>query len=250
MLAKRIRLGTLATSSFILFSLPAAYSLLPLWQEQQRANLLEPASRFQISGFARSARTRPSQTRAMASTTTSSPPPELKSSDAMFGRFRIPSETIFYRSAFCMAFVNLRPIVPGHCLISPVRCVRYLKDLTEDEYTDLWLTARRVQAMLETHRSDSNVAFNVAVQDGKAAGQSVPHVHIHVLPRVKGDFERNDDVYEELQEWAPRSTAPSSQPDNEPLVVPDDCDRKDRTQEEMFAEAEEYRRVVESMAKL
>lgn len=35
-------------------------------------------------------------------------------------------------------------------------------------------------------------------QDGEAAGQSVPHVHIHCLPRKPGDFPRNDDVYEAL----------------------------------------------------
>jgi diadenosine tetraphosphate (Ap4A) HIT family hydrolase len=35
-------------------------------------------------------------------------------------------------------------------------------------------------------------------QDGPAAGQTVPHVHVHVLPRRAGDFARNDDVYDEL----------------------------------------------------
>ena len=35
-------------------------------------------------------------------------------------------------------------------------------------------------------------------QDGPAAGQTVPHVHIHVLPRKPGDFEKNDEVYDEL----------------------------------------------------
>jgi bis(5'-adenosyl)-triphosphatase len=36
------------------------------------------------------------------------------------------------------------------------------------------------------------------LQDGPAAGQTVPHVHIHVLPRRPGDFEKNDEVYDEL----------------------------------------------------
>ena len=46
-------------------------------------------------------------------------------------------------------------------------------------------------------------AFNVAVQDGTGAGQSVPHVHIHILPRYCGDLKRNDDIYNALEEWAP-----------------------------------------------
>ena len=37
------------------------------------------------------------------------------------------------------------------------------------------------------------------MQDGKAAGQSVSHVHWHILPRKPGDFERNDDIYAKLQ---------------------------------------------------
>ena len=38
------------------------------------------------------------------------------------------------------------------------------------------------------------------LQDGPAAGQTVPHVHIHILPRKAGDFEKNDEVYEAIDE--------------------------------------------------
>lgn len=46
-------------------------------------------------------------------------------------------------------------------------------------------------------------ALNIAMQDGEAAGQSVPHVHFHVIPRRKGDFDKRgggDAVYERLEE--------------------------------------------------
>lgn len=42
-------------------------------------------------------------------------------------------------------------------------------------------------------------ALTFVVQDGKDAGQTVQHVHVHIMPRRKGDFERNDDIYDELE---------------------------------------------------
>eukprot|EP00543_Licmophora_paradoxa_P005751 CAMPEP_0202451596 /NCGR_PEP_ID=MMETSP1360-20130828/9997_1 /ASSEMBLY_ACC=CAM_ASM_000848 /TAXON_ID=515479 /ORGANISM="Licmophora paradoxa, Strain CCMP2313" /LENGTH=168 /DNA_ID=CAMNT_0049070201 /DNA_START=206 /DNA_END=713 /DNA_ORIENTATION=+ len=148
-----------------------------------------------------------------------------------FGRFTIPSHHIFYTSTSSFAFVNLRPILPGHVLVSPKRVVPRLRDLDSQEYTDLWLAVREVQNMLEQHYTptkdddkDQVLSFNVAVQDGLGAGQSVPHVHVHLLPRLAGDFERNDDVYDELEQWAPRSDMPK---EKLALEVPDDGDRKD-----------------------
>ena len=92
-------------------------------------------------------------------------------------------------------------------------------------------------------------AFNVAVQDGPRAGQSVPHVHVHILPRTAGDFARNDDVYDELEAWAPRSEegAARKKQTGKRLEVLDDEDRRDRTMEEMADEADEYRALMQGM---
>ena len=160
----------------------------------------------------------------------------LTEGDILFGKFVIPKASIFYQSEKKSAgFVNLRPIVPGHVLVVPERVVPLFDDLSPDEYTDLWLSVREVQAMLRKHYGCS--AFNVAVQDGRAAGQSVPHVHVHILPRSAGDFTRNDDIYDALQEWAPREEMQSKIE----LVVPEDGDRRDRTRQEMADEAAQYR---------
>ena len=155
--------------------------------------------------------------------------------DLLFGKFRIPKESIFHRTEKSAAFVNLRPIVPGHVLVMPQRVAPLLSDLDLDEYVDLWATVRQVQSALQT-KLDCD-AFNVAVQDGRAAGQSVPHVHVHILPRKNGDFERNDDIYDALQEWAPRDELRQKGS----LDVPDDEDRRDRTPKEMADEAASYR---------
>ncbi|KAL3898263.1 MAG: hypothetical protein SGARI_006721 [Bacillariaceae sp.] len=157
-----------------------------------------------------------------------------------FGKFVIPQASIFARTPLSAAFVNLRPIVPGHVLVMPQRVTPLMEDLSTQEYTDLWLLVRSVQGMLKDHYEAT--AFNVAVQDGRAAGQSVPHVHVHILPRKGGDFARNDDIYEALEEWAPRSDMAKERTD---MDVPDDEDRVDRTPQMMADEAATYRRLLE-----
>jgi bis(5'-adenosyl)-triphosphatase len=186
------------------------------------------------------------------------------SDDAYFGKFVIPAASIFYRSPtseLSIAFVNLRPIVPGHVLVMSARSVARLEDLTNEEHDDMWRTVRVVQDILKqqyagkataattdsdktTSSSASSLSFNVAVQDGRAAGQSVPHVHVHILPRSSGDFARNDDVYQELEEWAPRPVAAASIGSSNAIDVPDDDQRRDRTREEMAQEAALYRKII------
>jgi bis(5'-adenosyl)-triphosphatase len=157
-----------------------------------------------------------------------------------FGKFNISNDHIFLQSDSSFSFVNLRPIVEGHVLVSPKRVVVRLADLTHEEYVDLWISVRKTQDLLV--KSYGPCSFNVAVQDGVASGQSVPHVHVHILPRRDGDFERNDDIYDELQEWSPsfKTQLPKAK-----LVVPDDKERVDRTHQAMMEEASKYRSLVQ-----
>ena len=164
----------------------------------------------------------------------------VQQGDVMFGKFVIPAASVFYRSAASSyAFVNLRPLVPGHVLVIPHANVPLLADLTDEAYLDLWKTVRVVQAILRL-QYPAATAFNVAVQDGRDAGQSVPHAHVHVLPRVAGDYEPNDQIYTDLEEWAPRDRSSKVK-----LDVPDDAARRDRTRQEMADEASLYRQIVE-----
>lgn len=105
----------------------------------------------------------------------------------------VPGRTVFFVSNYCFAFTNIRCVVPGHVLISTLRLTRRLQDLSQEEIADLFQTAVKVSKVIElAYGAQSST---VCVQDGASAGQTVPHVHVHILPRKEGDFANNDDIY-------------------------------------------------------
>ncbi len=113
-----------------------------------------------------------------------------------FGSFPISTTEIFYESKHAFALVNIKPIVPGHVLVVSRRRVDRFSLLHPLEVADLWNTAQVVGKVIEKQYTADSLTF--AIQDGRAAGQTVPHVHIHILPRIFEDFERNDMVYTEV----------------------------------------------------
>ncbi|EAY13815.1 HIT domain containing protein [Trichomonas vaginalis G3] len=101
--------------------------------------------------------------------------------DRSFGPWTIPKEHIFYESELSFAFVNLRPACEGHVLISPKRVVQFFDLLTDAEKLDLLNTATHVRDTMKASMHTEGCAMTI--QDGPAAGQTVPHVHFHVIPR-------------------------------------------------------------------
>lgn len=77
------------------------------------------------------------------------------------------------------------PASPGHMLIVPNRHVPNYFDCKEDEVKELWDTVKIAKKLVEKeHQPDS---YNIGINVSKAAGQSVPHTHIHLIPRYEGD---------------------------------------------------------------
>ncbi|KAH9504369.1 Nitrilase and fragile histidine triad fusion protein NitFhit [Bulinus truncatus] len=114
-----------------------------------------------------------------------------------FGHVRITSGQVFYRTRLSVAFVNIKPVLPGHALVAPLRVAVSLSDLNPAEVTDLFLTVQQVTEVLKKHFGATS--STMAIQDGMEAGQTVQHVHVHILPRKRGDFSDNDDIYDHLQ---------------------------------------------------
>lgn len=89
------------------------------------------------------------------------------------------------RTKFAWAVPTNIPIVPGHVLIMPIRHVADVSELTHRELEDiLHIRDALVPVMKDLFKAEG---FNYAWNEGAVAGQSVPHFHLHMLPRKEGD---------------------------------------------------------------
>ncbi|PKI63448.1 hypothetical protein CRG98_016115 [Punica granatum] len=138
-----------------------------------------------------------------------------------FGPYKISSKEVFYTTPLSFAFVNLRPVLP----------VKRFVDLTAEETNDLWLAAKKIGGQLEIFHKASSLTFTI--QDGPDAGQTVPHVHVHILPRKAKDFKNNDEIYDAIDEKGKEL--------KQKLNL--DQERKDRSLDEMTQEADDYRKL-------
>ncbi|KAL7419678.1 Dinucleoside triphosphate hydrolase [Cryptotrichosporon argae] len=159
----------------------------------------------------------------------------------LFSTFDVARQ-VFFRSPLSLAIVNLKPLLPGHVLVIPVRPVPRLTDLSPSEVSDLFLSVQTVGRALEA--AYGAAALTVSVQDGRAAGQSVPHVHVHLIPRRPGDLEHNDDVYPLLEDAEGALADDLRERESGERVVrpkwdaPKDEDRRPRSDDEMEKEAQ------------
>lgn len=92
---------------------------------------------------------------------------------------------IHLEADFAAAFPDAFPVAEGHTLVIPKRHVASLFELRDDEQQAIWKLVALVRARLLAELAPDG--FNVGVNDGPAAGQTVPHAHVHVIPRLNGD---------------------------------------------------------------
>lgn len=90
-------------------------------------------------------------------------------------------------SAVAIALRDSFPLTEGHTLVVPRRHVSSIFDLNTRDQAALWVLVGRVrETLLQQFAADG---INIGVNDGFAAGQTVEHAHIHLIPRRKGDVE-------------------------------------------------------------
>lgn len=88
-------------------------------------------------------------------------------------------------SEHAAAFPDAFPVSPGHHLLVPRRHVEDFFQLTDGEQADLWRLMARLRERLQAEHAPDG--FNVGVNAGEAAGQTVAHAHVHLIPRYAGD---------------------------------------------------------------
>jgi bis(5'-adenosyl)-triphosphatase len=186
----------------------------------------------------------------------SSPTTKIGAQPIRFGPFEVTKQ-VFLKTDHSFALVNLKPLLPGHILVCPLQPRRRLSDLTPVETGDLFTTVQLTQELLgktyfpEPHNATAG-SFTVAVQDGPESGQTVPHVHVHVIPRTKGDMKEPDEIYvamanedgnvggalwDKMQRPVPGGSMPKIE----------DAERNARTEEAMIEEAEGFKAKLSEM---
>lgn len=94
-------------------------------------------------------------------------------------------ESIVLENERCVAFLDRFPLTRGHTLVAPKSVVSSLYDLPAEWQAEVWDVVRRVRDILGARYQPDG--FNIGLNDGPAAGQTVPHAHVNVIPRYRGD---------------------------------------------------------------
>jgi len=104
---------------------------------------------------------------------------------------QIPPADVLLSEGPCLCIYDRYPVADGHVLIIPRRHFSSALEMTAQE----WLAVFALLKTARTHlqRADTRIAgFNIGINEGRAAGQTVFHVHVHLIPRREGDRQRPD----------------------------------------------------------
>jgi diadenosine tetraphosphate (Ap4A) HIT family hydrolase len=99
--------------------------------------------------------------------------------------FCAPDRELLLETTRFVAFADAYPVTAGHTLVCPRRHAAHIFELDDGEWVELWDAVRRVQGLLAARLTADG--WNVGANSGAAAGQTVPHAHVHVIPRRRGD---------------------------------------------------------------
>ena len=108
-----------------------------------------------------------------------------KNKDCIF--CNIKKERLIYENNTWKAIYDAYPVSKGHILVIPKRHINSIIELKELEKDQLYETIKIIYSILEEIYHPDGI--NIGINEGAAAGQTVPHLHIHIIPRYNGDME-------------------------------------------------------------
>lgn len=97
----------------------------------------------------------------------------------------LPTNRVVHATKHCVVVRDLYPVSRGHTLIVPKRHIGRFGEATEAERRDLLETLEWTRVQLVEDLAPDG--FNIGINDGEAAGQTVAHLHVHLIPRFHGD---------------------------------------------------------------
>lgn len=98
----------------------------------------------------------------------------------------LPSERVIEQTETAIVIRDGFPISPGHTLLIPKRHIGSFFDLSEQERDDILNLLDRAKSALDKDLRPHG--YNIGINDGAAAGQTIPHLHVHLIPRYDGDL--------------------------------------------------------------
>ena len=97
----------------------------------------------------------------------------------------LPEEQVLARTDMAVAFYDRFPVSRGQVLVIPEDHIGSLLELPEKDLTELWSLVAYIRNQLKVQYQPAG--FNIGINEGVAAGQTVAHAHIHIIPRYAGD---------------------------------------------------------------
>jgi len=113
----------------------------------------------------------------------------------------------FYEGKLIYALCDYRPIMPGHSLVLPKRHVERFEDLTPDEMAEIMQFIPKMHVAISQVQGTDDYAL--LQKNGKSIGQSVPHVHIHYIPKKSSDSGELTTLFRFF--WVPRFSSALSE---------------------------------------
>ncbi|HAE22069.1 MAG TPA: HIT family protein [Spirochaetaceae bacterium] len=129
---------------------------------------------------------------------------------------RLSEDQLFYDGPLVVGIWDSHPVSPGHALLIPKRHMPTLFDATVEERAELLSAIDEARKAIEATRAPDG--YNVGINIGEAAGQTVFHLHLHVIPRYAGDVPNPRGGVRKVLRGRPERNAADHEDDDSPRL--------------------------------